>query len=475
MSNQLTNYQVRLHLLSPVHIGTQEELDPFSYVIRNNTFYLIDLTKWIEQYHDPKAIHKMMDSNSFAQVRTFIARNFDEAEAVTCAVAVDSRKLLDDYAKAVEKSNPENQVIVSPMTRNSVNQEAYVPGSSIKGAIRTAIASRFVDAAGVTKNDVRDYNQKIFGSNVTEDPMKNLKIRDVPLGKPATVIVEAKEFSKDPDKTLTPKGHFEATYSYCHTGEPVVCQSGFSIAPFELYGKKVDVRFILNSLNNFYAVKYNEEYKKFYAQAQAKPVQQSIIPINRALAQLKTNEALIRIGHFSHVECMTFDKIRNPKTRKGKDGKPLPFGTTRTLANGLYPFGWAKLEFLDLPSKPHPKQNWAFPTSGSIISVQKAFPKPVPFPVTEKPNVTAEKAPSPLKEEQPAAPLSAFDKLMAELNTIKMDDAGRLGQIIQKLEILEPDAEKGALAKAIKEKFSTRSFKQNKKKDYLLQLIEKGR
>ncbi|HLC16165.1 MAG TPA: hypothetical protein VJL89_08065, partial [Thermodesulfovibrionia bacterium] len=327
---------------------------------------------------------------------------------------------------------------------------------------------------GITKNDVREYNQNIFG-RVMEDPMKNLKIRDVPLGKPATVIVEAKEFSKNPDKTLTPKGHYETTYSYCHTGEPVVCQLGFSIAPFELHGKKVDVRFILNSLNNFYAVKYNEEYKKFYAQAQAKPIQQSIIPINLAVAQLKTNEALIRIGHFSHIECMTFDKIRNPKTSKGKDGKPLPFGTTRTLANGLYPFGWAKLEFPGLPSKPHPKQNWAFPTSGSIISVQKAFPQPAPFPVTEKPKVTIEKPASPVKEEKPAAPLSAFDKLMNELSTLKVDDAGRLGQIIQKLEILENDAEKSALARAIKDKMSPKSFKKHKKKDYLLQLIEKGR
>ncbi|HLC14932.1 MAG TPA: type III-A CRISPR-associated RAMP protein Csm5, partial [Thermodesulfovibrionia bacterium] len=143
MSNQLQSYQVRLHLLSPVHIGTQEELDPFSYVIHNNTLYLIDLTKWIEHYHNPKEIHKMMDSNNFASVRTFIARHFDNPEAVLCAVATDSLKLIDDYDKAIKESNPINQVIVNPMTRNSVSQEAYVPGSSIKGAIRTAIANKF--------------------------------------------------------------------------------------------------------------------------------------------------------------------------------------------------------------------------------------------------------------------------------------------------------------------------------------------
>jgi hypothetical protein len=77
------------------------------------------------------------------------------------------------------------------------------------------------------------------------------------------------------------------------------------------------------------------------------------------IANIKTNETLIRIGHFSHVECITLDGVREPKTRS-VSGRPMPYGTTRTLANGLYPFGWAKLEFVDLESVPRSENGWPF-------------------------------------------------------------------------------------------------------------------
>lgn len=51
---------------------------------------------------------------------------------------------------------------------------------------------------------------------------------------------------------------------------------------------------------------------------------------------------ILRVGHYSQVEFVTV-KNNNPFTHKGKQGTPLPYGTTRTLADGLYPFGWIKL------------------------------------------------------------------------------------------------------------------------------------
>jgi CRISPR type III-A-associated RAMP protein Csm5 len=39
------------------------------------------------------------------------------------------------------------------MIRNELDMTAYLPGSSIKGSIRTALANRFVKVAGVTSKD----------------------------------------------------------------------------------------------------------------------------------------------------------------------------------------------------------------------------------------------------------------------------------------------------------------------------------
>ena len=55
-------YNVRLHILSPVHVGSGQELDPFSYVIRDNKLLIIDLSKWIENYSDKEILYQKMDS-----------------------------------------------------------------------------------------------------------------------------------------------------------------------------------------------------------------------------------------------------------------------------------------------------------------------------------------------------------------------------------------------------------------------------
>jgi hypothetical protein len=245
------------------------------------------------------------------------------------------------------------------MTRNEISRIPYIPGSSIKGAIRTAIASRFVRAAGVTSKDSyrSQYNQKIFGPP-TDDPMKNFKVPDVPLDKFGSAVYEAKEHSFK--NSLTPKGAYEAAVSLLQQQEPVVYPMRINLNPFSLKGETVDLKFIVDAAYQFYVPKFKEEYRKFYSGTSAGLIQQAMAPMNQLVLNLKANETLIRIGHFSHVECVTLDEVRQPVTRRGKDGKPLPWGVTRTLANGIYPFGWAKLEFLDLPSEKREQSDWPF-------------------------------------------------------------------------------------------------------------------
>jgi len=342
------NYQVECHILSPVHIGTGEELDPFSYIIRDKKLFIVDTVKWIESYPDKKRLYEIMNSDNFASVRSFIADNFDAPEAVLCEIAIEDNELIRTYHNAISKKDSRNQVIVEPVTRNPVTMAPYIPGSSIKGAIRTAIANQFVKIANVTSRDSRGrYNDKIFGPP-DKDPMKHLKIKDIPMVSGSTVIMEAIEFSKNPGKSLTPKGHKEVVESLCQTGQSIVANLTFALNPFFLHNQKIDVEFILKALRDFYVDKYKSDLEKFFSLPHAEKIRSKIEMLTPIVENLKANEAILRIGHFSHVESVTLDNVRAPRTRRGKDGRPLPWGTTRTLANGLYPFGWVKLEFIGL-------------------------------------------------------------------------------------------------------------------------------
>jgi len=363
------SYNIRLHILSPVHIGSGQELDPFSYVIRNNKLLIIDLGKWIENYSDKETLYQKMDSEDYIDLRNYIAKNFNDDNAVLSTIDVKSSEVVRTYKKAVYDKTSRHQALINFMTRNEITKIPYLPGSSIKGAIRTAIANRFVLSAHIKSGDSYNYNNKIFGKP-TNDPMKNLKISDVSLDDFGTVIYEAREHS--PKDKKTPKDSYEAAVSFCQKDTPVVYPLKMSLNPFALHGETVDTKFLIDCLHRFYMPKFIEEYEKFYKDESYEEIRQAIAPLNMEALRLKTNEAFIRIGHFSHVECVTLDNVRKPKTRM-KDGKPMQWGKTRTLANGIYPFGWVKLEFLGLESVQRDKEQWPFPLQEieNIIQAKK--------------------------------------------------------------------------------------------------------
>jgi len=443
---QLNHYKVNLHILSPIHVGTGQELDPFSFVIRDNRLCLIDLVKWMDEYSEKEELHNMMNSDNFAHVRTFIAEKMDVKSSMLCSIPIDSKELHKTYRRAIEEKDPRNQVLISPMTRNEVTMDAFIPGSSIKGSIRTAIANQFVQKAGVTSKDSgrgrSDYNQKIFG-RINEDPMRWLKLSDVSLRESGTVIVEAKEYSRNPDKALTPKGHVEVALSLCQAEKSVIHPLRLSMAPFMLHGEEVNPEFLLEALYQFYVSKYEEEYAKFFRTQRSAVIQQGISPMNKIVKEMKTNETLIRIGHFSHVECVTLDRVRNPMTRKGKDGKPLPWGTTRTLANGVYPFGWCKLEFLDLEAKTRPQRDWPF-SSEKVDKIITRKPPQVP---------EVKKIIKPKVDEE-----DNFSVLVKQLNVIEANDKLGMERMVESINRIKDESQQKQFGKLIKKKLEDRGM-----------------
>jgi len=184
-----------------------------------------------------------------------------------------------------------------------------------------------------------------------------------------------------------------------------------------------------------------EEYGNFFQSTKAKDIREKIQILNQTVAEMKTNETLIRMGHFSHVECVTLNDVRKPQTRKGK------WGQTRTLANGLYPFGWAKLEFCDMASNPRPEKQWKFfqkPAAKIPVQKQPSFhkvkPAPVPLPKIPVP-------PKPVVEEKPRV-----SALLSELRVIHANDSFCMDRIIDALELLENEAEQKELAQVIQKK-----------------------
>lgn len=346
---------LNLEFLTPVYIGSGNELDPLSYVVRKGSdgkdyLYLVDIESWLADNSSNEDILNAFNEMTFQDLRIYVAKNIPLSNYVLESIPISSAEFTKTYNKMLRNKKDENQLLVELMPRNNVQHRPYIPGSSIKGAIRTAIANQHINIKKDDKSNWRDLNKAIFGPPI-EDILKYLKLSDAALPPSSTQIVQPLEISKNPERKSKTSKNFK---NFAETTQSLALTNGLntfikislnSSPPTPSLPKKNRVRpFVLEDLfqwlNDFYIQKYRQEIKKFYQQFHLEYISKNLEQINQKVDSIEKNSqrsALLRIGHYSHVECVTLNDLRQPKTRNNK------YGTTRTLAEGKVPFGWVKV------------------------------------------------------------------------------------------------------------------------------------
>ena len=360
---------VKLEVLSPVHVGTGESLDPFAYVMHEDAasgkpfLHYIDLPAFVENHRNPDELTRRFQGE-FQAVRSFIAQTPEILGYTTSKAEVISRGIFAEYKQKL--NDPRNQLKIAPSLKNSDSKALLIPGSSVKGAIRTAVIDHLdrkykLDLKGITQRD--DYRgsryteklESLFG-RITDSIFKNLKVGDFEAPPDSACFVEAKEIGKKPDrKTSTPKDPCETLPGVC-MGRTTILFGKISLgcftakapgeATFSLKADGITENWTLPELmalcTSFYKTRFAKELAEFYEKQHFNKSKQAVKRIEPLLADMKPGEMLLRVGHYSHIECMTITN-NLPQTRKTRDGGMMPSGTTRTLADGIHPFGWIKV------------------------------------------------------------------------------------------------------------------------------------
>ena len=361
---------VKLEVLSPVHIGSGQDLDPFGYVIKENSngepfLYFIDIALWLES--QPLAdVTAYFASHNFADVRKFLYERIEDPEPYALVAApVKDRGIFETYKSVVLGKKPENRMLLDPALKNPLTLGLIVPGSSVKGAIHTAILDYFDREYNLKlrerkKRDNRfNPNWELFGKP-KDSAFKALKISDFEAIPGDAYIVSAKEKSIKEDKQPTPKSNCEITRSLLMDGSPfemfgkialgfqrksqgsLVLGTGLEVEKFK---ESFDFSRLCKVVTDFYRKRFLNEWEKFYTLPHFRETAKALKPLKEMVENDAhwSNAMLLRLGHYSHIECVTITN-NAPRTRKRKDGKGFyPYGTTRTLANGVYPFGWVRL------------------------------------------------------------------------------------------------------------------------------------
>lgn len=291
-----------------------------------------------------------------------------------------SRQALQDAVEKLDTRRGE----VHPLSWNPVDGSALLPGSAIKGAVRTAfLSARVTDkaakesawatewsdclpASGSREFDPRSASRKVAamaekleeeiirGKNreLEYDPFRFIKVNDISV--PADLVRVDRAIllgAGDSDQAGKIQMHFERVLSRSDTEAAPQLDLFLTVEREEkrwrqearLYTDGVPSKdYLLNCLN-FHYIRRNEweagngRFRTLYGGPWREWLKECLQP----------GCALIRLGRFSHFESLSTEILRRTLDRRGRW---IIEGTSRTFCTPdgkrKLPFGWAMLRFV---------------------------------------------------------------------------------------------------------------------------------
>lgn len=382
---EIKAYECILTPLTPIHIGSGNELTPYNYVIKNDKFYRISLERVIPQLSEKEKeeLIRILETNNFIKIRSFIQKVYMPKYGYYYSCSVDEDVIIKYESKIAgsKKSNEENKLSVEEFIGNHIGK--YIPGSSIKGAIRNAYLGSNMTSKQYYKikrdssketmpfwidKDKRKAKEEsdrreatIIGlseRNSFYDPFKKLLVKDSECLKD---LVEVREVSRLSKKRSMPLGSYEVTKSILSTGDIIEVKFEMDINNIILPTNKSlnDVYFknnkratkpIVNEYKTliiekekeeglFYclnekASKVLEEEMKFFDKVGDIDGLKACEKIKKYMSELKSNEVLIKFGKGAGFNSTTLN-VFNEEVQEVY---------TRTTVSSL-PCGWAILSY----------------------------------------------------------------------------------------------------------------------------------
>lgn len=360
-------YRMTLKMLAPVHIGSGEGIDPVEYVVTRKQqgeftdchLYALDLPALLSRLHGDqrRKFNVAVENNALFYLRKFIAEVADLARDVRWHAAC-SEAVYEAYCSGLD--NDAAQLIINLMARDAATGRPYIPGSSIKGALRTAWVSHKAAAyAGHESLDrihERDFEPEVLGFRVSTgqrpraeiraDPFRAVRVSDAPLCENSNSIAEVEIYHPQRGSAGDPGGirmYYDATFSaldqetitatgHLTIDERLACTSARGARhnwQFEhCVADEIPAEALLRACNEFYQPRLKDELKRFSFADDVRDI------LLAEADQIADGAALIRLGRFSHIECVTVNR---------QGGSPSRTGTTRSLFAGELPFGWARI------------------------------------------------------------------------------------------------------------------------------------
>lgn len=345
----------RLTLASPVHVGCGEVYEPMNFVVDEESLELVtfDTGEFMsllteDELNKLSSICRKGTVASLQELYKFMRQHRHVAKGTRINIP---SALVNHYREVLEKeprrfARELNQFEINRTSFNFIEDEPVIPGSAIKGAIRTAVLNFRNKGANQPRfrgrNASRDMEEHLLDysfRNMGTDPFRLVKVSDfMPCGNVKRRICYAVDLKKRPsDRDASAFDQMQEVIESGSSfwGSITVVQAPRSIK------RPVTLEEIKNALSMFYGSEKDREDREVKG-IQVDPV--SIPEKNMPL----------RIGRHSGAECVTVKGHRHIRIMQGR-GNPPKFkdhATTIWLASdnsrpgtmqGLTPMGWTGL------------------------------------------------------------------------------------------------------------------------------------
>jgi len=370
----------KIKVLTPVHIGCGEVYEPFSFAIKDNKLLVFDMEQLLSALDEKTRrefsnICLMGTSDAIIKMYKFVRRNVAERKDIIekgiVKKTIDvTRALVEHYNSQIIGTNQPAQRSYQSQQNRPFNNSSRVisqfqiyrtffdpnselpiiPGSSVKGAIRTAVLNArknevanktlrnyyYKDRFGKINYDAKKLESDILKyKKFQEDPFSLVRVSDFrPVGQPkvkVTYAINVKKSSGKPGRgpyqivEALLEGEFEGTITILKYQKSSERRIDSPLSFEEIKG----------ALKGFYGKELEREKKEMEKTGISyKAIQQPTIPI--------------RIGRHSGAECVTIEGFRVIRIM----GSNTPGATPTTLwlasedrskPQNAMPFGWCSV------------------------------------------------------------------------------------------------------------------------------------
>lgn len=399
--NPFQSYRLHFTPLSPLHIGTGDSYEPTNYVIEDGVLHEFDISALdVLLDADRKELLRIASGRPDADMLKAVQRFFFDRRGVLQAQAVNRIPVLPGVANLYDKrvgqtANREggggqvvNRLEIDRTAYNPVTRKPVLFGSSLKGALRTALLDRANNGQPARERKglhefqgrVLDYLDERGKQRLELDPLRLVQLADAAWqggdGLPAAQVYLAVNRKKHPVKDgsgqlrpamgenlyqileCVPAWHgraFSGQINLQRVDDVAKAGAGHKLPAGRF---RFDMADIAQACNRFYLPILNAERAILRNQGFLDEAWSSAVTGALRLAEDRIRNGtafLLRVGRHSGAESVTVRGARNGniKIMKGKGQKPDYADAAKTLwlaandkdqRSGLLPFGWLLVE-----------------------------------------------------------------------------------------------------------------------------------